>query len=227
MLYDFGTLGKDLLFIVMEYVQGECLRNRLRRQGWLPVPEALAIAKQVALGLAVAHEQGVVHRDVSPDNILMVTEGDELGEEVAKLIDFGIAKNVISIGNSKITGTMEIVGKAEYCSPEQIQPPKDPDEEELDGRSDIYSLGVSLYEMLTGERPFDAKTAQGYLAMHLKKPPRLMKDANPLIQVSPTVEGLVMGMLEKDRNDRPQSAEELFKELITLQHEMPVLTPIG
>ncbi len=81
--------------------------------------------------------------------------------------------------------------------------------------------------MLTGARPFDAKTPQGYLAMHLKKPPRLLSEANPMTSVSPMLEGLVMSMLEKDRRDRPASAAELFKELVALHHETPVLTPIS
>lgn len=227
MLYDFGTLGKDILFIVMEFLQGESLRRRLRRRGWLLVPEAISIAKQIALGLAVAHEAGVVHRDVSPDNIHLVEENDEHGEEIAKLIDFGVAKNIISVGNAKITGSMEIVGKAEYCSPEQIEPSHYPGENEIDGRSDIYSLGITLYEMLTGVRPFEAKSPQGYLAMHLRKPPKLMSEANPMTHVSPLLEALVMSMLEKDRRYRPASTEELFKELVALHHETAVLTPIS
>jgi serine/threonine-protein kinase len=224
MLLEFGTLGKDLLFIVMEYLQGESLRKRLRRRGWIPVSEALKIAKQVTLGLIAAHEKGIVHRDISPDNIFLVPEHDE---DVVKIIDFGIAKNIISVGNTKITGTMEIVGKAEYCSPEQIElPTSNNGNNGIDGRTDIYSLGVTLFEMLTGERPFDAKTPQGYLAMHLKKQPKTLTEANPLVTIPPGVEELVMSMLEKDRANRPASAEELFKEIVSVHHEVPVLTPI-
>ncbi len=223
MLHEFGTLGKDLLFIVMEFLQGESLRKRLRRKGWIPVSETLKIAKQVTLGLMAAHQQGVVHRDISPDNIFLVPESEE---DVVKLIDFGIAKNIISVGNPKITGTMEIVGKAEYCSPEQIELPSSNGGNGIDGRTDIYSLGVTLFEMLTGERPFDAKTPQGYLAMHLKKTPKSLMEANPLVSIPPGVGELVMRMLEKDRAQRPSTAEELYKELVAVHHEVPVLTPI-
>ncbi len=116
MLHEFGTVGNELLFLVMEYLEGETLRKRLRRASWLPVPEAVRIVQQVALGLSEAHKHGVVHRDISPDNILMVYEN---GEEIAKVIDFGIAKSFIAVGG-KITQTMKLVGKAEYVAPEQI-----------------------------------------------------------------------------------------------------------
>lgn len=222
LLHDFGTLGKDLLFIVMEFLHGESLRKRLKRWGWLSVSDVIRLAKQVCLGLSVAHKEGVVHRDISPDNILLVPEG---GEEVVKIIDFGIAKNPVTFGGSKITGTMEIVGKAEYCSPEQIEPPGENDAEGIDGRSDIYSLGVTLFEMLTGERPFDAKTVQGFLAMHVRKPPKLFGEANPMVRVPVGLQELVMSMLEKDRRHRPQSVEELFQRLTAVYHEEPVLTP--
>jgi serine/threonine protein kinase len=116
MLYEFGTVGNELLFLVMEYLEGETLRKRLRRTSWLSASEAVRIVQQVALGLTDAHKLGVVHRDISPDNILMVRED---GAEIVKIIDFGIAKNVLAAGG-KITQTMKLVGKAEYVAPEQI-----------------------------------------------------------------------------------------------------------
>jgi serine/threonine-protein kinase len=170
----------------------------------------------------VAHKKGVVHRDISPDNIFLVPEGDE---EVVKIIDFGIAKNLIAFGGSKITGTMEIVGKAEYCSPEQIETPTKSNGREIDGRTDIYALGVTLFEMVSGERPFDAKTVQGYLAMHVRQPPKLLNEANPMVRVPLGLQDLVMRMLEKDRRLRPQSVEELYQRLSAVYHEQPVLTP--
>lgn len=220
--HEFGTLGKQHMFIVMEYLDGVSLRGVLREKGWLSSPDALRITKQVALGLAAAHDRGVIHRDISPDNILLVKEDEE---DVAKLIDFGLAKSVVSHDSAKITGTMEIVGKAEYCSPEQIEPSRSSDEA-IDGRTDIYSLGVTLFETLTGERPFVSKTPQGFLAMHLRKKPRALKEANPLVDISSAVEELVQQMLEKDRRHRPSSAAELFKRITAVQHDEPALTPV-
>jgi len=220
-VHEFGILGKDVLFMVMEYLEGASLRSRLRQEGWLPVPECIEIARQACLGLAAAHQQGVVHRDVSPDNIVLVANNEG---EIVKIIDFGIAKNVIAIDAAKLTDTLKFVGKAEYCSPEQIQgqtPGRD-----IDGRSDIYSLGVTLYEILTGSRPFRAKTPQGYIAKHLRSAPTPFEDTNPEVRIPAGLADLVMRMLEKDRNRRPASMGDLFQELTAMAHELPVPTPV-
>jgi serine/threonine-protein kinase len=222
LLHEFGTVGNELLFLVMEYLEGETLRKRLRRTSWVPAAEAVRIVKQVAIGLADAHKLGVVHRDISPDNILMVREQ---GEDVAKIIDFGIAKNVLSDGN-KITQTMKLVGKAEYVAPEQICLPADDDSREpVDRRTDIYSLGVTFYELLTGQKPFEAKNSKAYLMKHLTETPKPLSEVNPLIRVSPALEDLVLRMLAKRKEDRPDSMEDLFMELTALSHESPMLTP--
>jgi serine/threonine-protein kinase len=219
-VHEFGILGKDILFMVMEYLEGVSLRSRLRQKGWLPEPQCIEIAKQTALGLAAVHQQGIVHRDVSPDNIVLVPDDDS---ESVKIIDFGIAKNVIAIEATKLTDTLKFVGKAEYCSPEQIQGPMSGD---IDGRSDIYSLGITLYEMLTGSRPFRAKTPQGYIAKHLKSAPISFEEINPEARISSALADLVMRMLEKKRTERPADMKELFQELSAIAHEHPVPTPV-
>jgi serine/threonine-protein kinase len=222
LLHEFGTVGNELLFLVMEYLEGETLRKRLRRTSWVPTAEAVRIVKQVAIGLADAHKLGVVHRDISPDNILMVREQ---GEDVVKVIDFGIAKNVLNAGG-KITQTMKLVGKAEYVAPEQICLPSDDENREpVDRRTDIYSLGVTFYELLTGQKPFEAKNSKAYLVKHLTEAPRPLSEVNPLIRVSPALEDLVLRMLSKRKEDRPDSMENLFMELTALSHESPMLTP--
>lgn len=220
-LHEFGTVGNELFFLVMEFLEGESLRKRLHRQGWLPTSEAVRIVQQVALGLAEAHKLGIVHRDVSPDNILIVPEG---GEEIAKVIDFGIAKNMAP-GTGKITQTMKLVGKAEYVAPEQISAPTGEDDE-VDGRTDIYSLGVTFYELLAGVKPFHGSSSKALLAKHLIEEPKRLSEANPLICVSPAIEDLVQRMLEKKKSDRPASMETLYMELAALSHEAPILTPV-
>ena len=221
LLYEFGTVGNELFFLVMEYLQGESLRRRLRRSSWLAAPDAVRVVKQVALGLSEAHKLGIVHRDISPDNILMVPQGDD---EIVKVIDFGIAKNVTT-GGGKITQTMKLVGKAEYVAPEQICAPVSGDETEtVDGRTDIYSLGVTFYELLTGSKPFEAKSSKAYLAKHFTEMPKPLGESNPLVRVSPAIEELVFRMLAKKQSDRPSSMESLYAELSALSHETPVLT---
>lgn len=213
-VYEFGILGRDNLFMVMEFLEGESLRARLSQTLWLHPSEAIEIAKQVALGLSRVHDKGVVHRDVSPDNIVLVPTED--GEDV-KLIDFGIAKNVLAPLESKITGTLTFVGKAAYCSPEQIK--LDGRGDDVDGRSDIYSLGVTLYELLTGSLPFRGDNPQAYVTQHLSAPPMSMYEANPLVRVPRALEKLVARMMDKHRDERPQSMREVLIELSALADE--------
>ena len=143
-LYDFGETDDGLLYIAMEYVDGVTLSNVLNREGRLPVARAVDIARQVAEALAAAHELGIVHCDLKPDNVMLAkTKG---GRDLVKVVDFGIAKAVQTDGQT-ITRTGYIVGTPAYMSPEQIT--GDP----LDGRSDIYALGCILFKMLTGMDP--------------------------------------------------------------------------
>lgn len=150
-LFDSGAAA-DFLYYVMPYVEGESLRERLDRQNQLPVDEALHIARSMASGLDYAHRQGVVHRDVKPENV-MLHEGE------AMIMDFGIAKAVSVAGSETLTQTGMMVGTPAYVSPEQAS-----GETVIDGRSDQYSLACVLYEMLAGERPFTGPTAQAVLA---------------------------------------------------------------
>jgi tetratricopeptide (TPR) repeat protein len=150
-LYDSGEAG-GLLYYVMPYVPGESLRNRLSREKQLPLDDVLQITSQIASALAHAHEQGVVHRDIKPENILL--EGHQ-----AVLADFGIARALSAAGGERLTETGLALGTPAYMSPEQAA-----GERHLDGRSDIYSLGCVVYEMLAGEPPFSGPTAQAIIA---------------------------------------------------------------
>jgi serine/threonine-protein kinase len=187
------------------------------------VPDAVRIVQQVALGLSEAHKHGIVHRDISPDNIQLVQEG---GEEIAKVIDFGIAKNLVASGG-KITQTMKLVGKAEYVAPEQISLPIGEDAKDaVDHRAEVYSLGVTFYELLTGAKPFEARNSKAYLVKHLTEAPKPLSETNPLIRVSPAIEDLVLRMLAKKKNDRPETMTSLYMELAALCHEEPLRTPV-
>jgi eukaryotic-like serine/threonine-protein kinase len=146
-LHDSGD-GGGLLYFVMPYVAGESLRNRLARERQLPLDEALEIARQVASALAYAHSHGVVHRDIKPENILLT-------DDQAIVADFGIAWAVGQSGGERLTETGLTLGTPAYMSPEQAA-----GERYLDGRSDIYSLACTVYEMLAGEPPFTGPTAQ-------------------------------------------------------------------
>src|SRR5574341_1100330 len=156
-LYDSGRAG-DFLYYVMPYVEGESLRQRLQREGRLPIEDALAIARAVAAALDYAHRQHVVHRDIKPENV-MLHEGE------AVVTDFGIAKAVTAAAGDNLTQTGTAVGTPAYMSPEQAG-----GEAELDGRSDIYSLGCVMFEMLGGAAPFTGPTAQAIIARLFTEP---------------------------------------------------------
>jgi serine/threonine protein kinase len=170
-LHDSGE-ANGLLYYVMPYVEGESLRDRLEREGQLPIEDALQITKQVADALAYAHSQGVVHRDIKPENIL-------LAGNHALVADFGIARAITAAGGDRLTETGLAVGTAAYMSPEQAAA-----ESRLDGRSDIYSLGCVLYEMLAGQPPFIGSSAQAVIARKLADPVpplRTVRESVPLI----------------------------------------------
>jgi hypothetical protein len=156
-LLDSGAAA-GLLYYVMPYVQGESLRNRLTRERQLPLEDVLQIARQIASALAYAHEQGVVHRDIKPENIL-------LGADHAVLADFGIARALSAAGGERLTETGLTLGTPAYMSPEQAS-----GERHLDSRSDIYSLGCVVYEMLAGEPPFTGPTVQAIIAKRFGGP---------------------------------------------------------
>ena len=199
-LYDSGE-ADGLLFYVMPYVKGESLRHKLEREQQLPIDEALRITRQVASALAHAHDQGVIHRDVKPENILLY-------ESEAMVADFGIALAVSAAAGERLTETGLVVGTPEYMSPEQAL-----GERELHARSDVYSLGCVLYEMLAGEPPFTGPTAQAVIAKRLVDPVpavRRLRDAVP-----EGVERALMGALARVPADRFASAAAFAEALAT------------
>ena len=191
-LYDSGETNGQLYY-VMPYLEGESLRERLRREGQLPAEEARRLAREVADALSYAHAKGLVHRDIKPENILI-----ESGHAVVS--DFGIARAIEAAGGSALTGTGTVIGTPAYMSPEQAS-----GDEPVDGRSDVYSLGCVLFEMLTGKPPFDGPTARAVIAAHLSEAPaplgRVRADVPPALALA------VAGALAKDPAHRTASAE--------------------
>ena len=193
-------------YIAMEFLEGESLSQALKRRGALPVTEVVEILQQAARGLDAAHKLGIIHRDLKPDNIFL-THGGE-GELVVKLLDFGIAKLRESAMHSQ-DGT--VLGTPAYISSEQAWGRRI---DELDARSDIYSLGVVVYEMLTGRLPFQSDTTFGCLCMHMLEEPPPFKAVAKGLSVPPRVEAVVMKALKKDREERYQSALEFAHALV-------------
>lgn len=194
-LYDSGEV-EGFVYYVMPYVEGDSLEVRLANEGPLAVDESLRIASEVAKALDYAHRHGIVHRDIKPGNVLF-SDGHAL------ITDFGFAR-ALNEARGRLTPAGLVVGTPVYMSPEQAS-----GWEDLDGRADIYSLGCTLFEMLTGEPPFTATTPLAVLARHAGEMPPSIRVVRP--EVSEQVERAVMMALEKDRKDRPGSGEE-FRE---------------
>jgi serine/threonine protein kinase/Tfp pilus assembly protein PilF len=202
-MYDLGREAGSY-FITMEYVSGEDLKSFIRRSRQLVVGTAIFIAKQVCDGLSEAHRVGVVHRDLKPGNIMIDRDGN------AKIMDFGIARSISVKG---ITGAGVMIGTPEYMSPEQVEG------KEVDARSDIYSLGIILYEMLTGQVPFEGDTPFTIGVKQKSEIPRNPKELNA--QIPQDLSRLILKCLEKDKGRRYQSADELGADLEKIEQGIP------
>ncbi|HYM61628.1 MAG TPA: serine/threonine-protein kinase, partial [Thermoanaerobaculia bacterium] len=207
-LFDFSTLDDGSRYMVWEYIEGTNLHELLEERGPLSPKYAATLAIQALRGLDAIHRAGIVHRDVSPEN-LMITRDDE-GTEQVKIIDLGIAKQWGDDGDNK-TKTGMFVGKWKYCSPEHLGMLEAG--QRIDGRADLYSFGIVLYEMLTGIPPFQADTPHGYLMLHASEKPRPLHDVNPSVPYSPDLESVIFQALEKDRNRRFKSGRDFAEAL--------------
>src|SRR5262249_47019196 len=201
-LYDSGEANGSLFF-VMPYESGQSLRDRLREGGALPIADALSVLRDVARALAHAHEQGVVHRDIKPDNVM-------LSGDAAVVTDFGIAKAVsvalTAASDATLTQAGTIIGTPAYMAPEQAT-----GDSAIDHRADIYSFGCLGYELLTGRPPFQEQTTHLLIAAHLMTAPRPIAEIRA--DVPPMVAALLERCLAKAPADRPQSVNEILKVL--------------
>jgi serine/threonine protein kinase/tetratricopeptide (TPR) repeat protein len=203
-MYDIGD-ADGTTFITMEYVPGEDLKSFLRRSKKLTVETAVSIGKQICEGLTEAHKLGVVHRDLKPGNIMIDTEGN------VRIMDFGIARSQ-SAKAVTVAGTM--IGTPEYMSPEQAEG------KEVDHRSDIYSLGIILYEMVTGQPPFEGESPLSVAMKHKSELPVDPNKLNP--QIPSDLNRLILRCLEKDRTRRYQTAEEILTDLAAVEELPPI-----
>ncbi len=223
-------------FIVMEFVEGGNLKDVIEREAPLPVGRVCSIVTQIAAALDAAHRLGLVHRDIKPANIALIGSAGGLGPSFdrpfvdhVKVLDFGIAKlkeshmedsRAHSASLMTLTGTGMVIGTPTYMSPEQAKGLRG---EQLDGRSDIYSLGVVAYQMLTGDLPLKADSSLELLMAHITTPPRPIHEVRPDLNIPNAIADVVMRCLEKDRELRPASGQALIEELEFAAHESAVL----
>ena len=202
-MYDLNE-ERGIHYITMEYVRGEDLRSLIRRIGQLPIGKSISITKQICEGLSEAHRLGVVHRDLKSNNIMIDKDGN------VRIMDFGIARSLEAKG---ITGAGVIIGTPEYMSPEQVEG------KEVDQRSDFYSLGIILYEMVTGKVPFEGDTPFTIGMKHKGEIPQNPKELNT--QISDDLNRLILRCLEKEKDKRYQSAGEVRTELANIEKGIP------
>lgn len=200
-IYETGETEDGQLFFAMPLYEGETLKARMAREGRLPIADAFGLAGRIALGLSAAHRAGIVHRDLKPANVIILPDGG------LKILDFGIAR----MDDGTLTASQGTLGTVAYMAPEQIR------SEPLDGRTDLWALGVLLYEMLTGRRPFegDREIAVAHAIVHTNpvRPSALRPE------IGPGVDALVLGLLAKQPGKRPASAEAVAVELAGLESE--------
>jgi eukaryotic-like serine/threonine-protein kinase len=219
-IYDFGRHGNGCAYLVMEYLEGESLAQHLDRGGRLQLEVALALGRQIAAAVAAAHRQGIVHRDLKPENVFLVADDENAVGLRARVLDFGIAKLAAGDRITAVrTRTGSLIGTPAYMSPEQCRGASGV----VDARSDIYSVGCILFEMLCGRRVFEYEGLGEIIAAQLYESPPAPREIEPALPE--WVEAVVLRALAKDPADRQSTMEQLFAELRGARHAAPRLTP--
>lgn len=205
MLYDFAQLEDGSYYMVWEFIDGTNIQKWIAQNGSMPPRLTVEIAIQALTGLEHLHSMGLIHRDISPENIML--SQDHHGKLLVKVIDFGIAKQLAEgEGGQGLTQTGMFLGKLKYASPEQAGFLKEG--EHLDPRSDLYSFGIVMYEMLAGRAPFQATNPHGYILKHVTEKPAPIGETNPGVKVPPPLESIIMKSLEKNRDSRFSTAAD-------------------
>jgi serine/threonine protein kinase len=205
MLYDFAQLDDGSYYMVWEFIDGTNIQKWIGQNGPMPPRLAIEISIQALNGLEHLHSIGLIHRDISPENIML--SQDHHGKLAVKVIDFGIAKQLAEgEGGQGLTQTGMFLGKLKYASPEQAGFLKEG--EHLDPRSDLYSFGIVMYEMLAGRAPFQATNPHGYILKHVTEKPQPIHELNPAVKVPPQLESVIMKSLEKNRDNRYATAAD-------------------
>jgi serine/threonine protein kinase len=206
-VYESRITDDGQIYVAMEFVEGKSLTDILKERTHLPLNQVVKITRQICSGLAAAHKRGIVHRDIKPDNIMLM---EEEGEQVVKLLDFGIARLSETDASAGQTRAGVIMGTPTYMSPEQAMGKTG---DLIDARSDIYSVGMLVYQMLTGHLAFKAKTAMEMMRKHISEPPLPLQQWQTDEKISDAVEQVVLKALQKNRDLRQQSITEFANEL--------------
>jgi serine/threonine-protein kinase len=204
-IFDYGKTDDEVFYIAMELLEGRTLHRALREEAPFGPERAMHIARQICRSLREAHGLGVIHRDLKPANIYLVQHGDE--NDFAKVLDFGLVKNLDDKGGEELTQTGLFMGSPKYMSPEQIRG------ERVDGRVDVYGLGVIMFEMLTGKVPFDRANSVNILMAHIQEDVPTMRIFNPEVHVPAPLEAVVRRCMAKDPAERYASMDQVLAAL--------------
>jgi len=204
-IFDYGRTDDDIYYMAMEYLEGHTLHRAIREAGHFPEERAAHVARQICRALREAHSLGVIHRDLKPANIFLVEHGDET--DFVKVLDFGLVKNVSENKGEDLTQTGLFMGSPKYMAPEQIRGDR------VDARTDIYALGIIMYEMITGKVPFDRPNSVNILMAHVNEEAPPMRQMNPAINLSPAIEETVGRCMAKDPDQRFRSMDEVLAAL--------------